>query len=142
MTISWQTKRSRELEKLILEGVNLTRHAQEGDALYSSNQFLAVDIHNSFVSWRQKIKDFVSKNYPYKVALTFFEADSVPHFKGGIEYGDVTSNKSQILLRSIREETTRKLSLLRQLEVKWHQTWWGKSAIGIMVAIISGFIIA
>jgi len=111
--------------------------------LYSGDQFLAVNIHNSFVLWRSSVREFVSGNYS-KVAQQFFEADSVPNMKGGIEYGDVASEKSQTLLKNIREDTSKKLGLLRQL--KKGGRWWEKTwvqilfFIGAFVSII-GFIV-
>ena len=117
MKSNWSTKKLGDLDNLITDGINITRQAQEGNALYSDNQFLAVDIHHRFVLWRFNIREFVSKYYP-KSAQEFFEADSVPDMKGGIEYGNVTSEKSQTLLKNIREETSKKLDLLRQLKKK------------------------
>lgn len=131
-----------DLDELIIDGINITRQAQEGDALYSDNQFLAVDVHHRFVLWRFNIREFVSKYYP-KSAQKFFEADSVPDMKGGIEYGDVTSEKSQTLLKNIREETSKKLGLLRQLKKKrrwWEQTWVQVLGLVGALASIIGFI--
>ncbi|MFA4819132.1 MAG: hypothetical protein WC621_04805 [Patescibacteria group bacterium] len=128
----WPTKKLRELNELIFEGVNITRYAQEGNALYSNNQFLAVDVHNQFVLWRIKVRGFVLKNYPNNIS-TFFKADSIPDLKGGIEYGDVTSEKSQILLRNIREESSRKIELLEQL--KRSAKWWEKSWVQLVMLI-------
>ena len=112
----------KSLDDLILEGINITRMAQEGDALYSDNQFIAVNAHNKFAIWREEIKElfvregFDSSDHPqWPLMARLYVSDSVPHFKGGIEYGDPSSDKSQTLLRNIREETTRKLETLQQV---------------------------
>ena len=118
------------MNDLIIEGVNVTRQAQEGNALYSSN-LLIDDVHRRFVLWRINIREFVSKYYP-KTSVQFFEADSVPDFKGGVEYGDVASEKSQTLLRNIREETSKKLNMLEQLKHN-RRRWWEKTWVQIIM---------
>lgn len=109
------------LQDLIDKGIELTREAQEGDALYR-DQFIAVDAHNKFSIWRIALRDFLYRekyfepiNPLYSKVEPLLEADSVPMLKGGIEYGDPQSEKSQTLLRNIREETKRKLQILREV---------------------------
>jgi len=113
---------SKSLEELILEGINITRNAQEGDALYSSNKFIAVDVHQRYNLWVMDAKDLFrsckynhTKSPYYWIVEKFNLAGSVPFLKGGPEYGDPSSEKSQILLRNIREETTQKLEWLSEL---------------------------
>lgn len=142
MNSSWPTKKlgEREMNDLIIEGVNITRRAQEGDALYSDNQFLVDDVHRQFVLWRIKVREFVSKYYRKGIDV-FFEADKVPDFKGGIEYGDVKSKKSQTLLRNIRVEASKKMNVLRQLQ-RGSEKWWEKTWVQIIIFLgaIAGII--
>lgn len=124
MELGQKTKSPKKtLDQLILEGVNLTKNAQEGDALYSENQFLAVDVHARYVSWILDVKDFLTKkgygrlnSTHSEIFLKFLESDSVPHIKGGLEYGDPETEESQKLLKNIREEASRKRRWLQRLK--------------------------
>ena len=110
------------IQDYINEGITITREAQEGDALYRKN-FIAVDMHNVFVIWRISVRDFLFKEgylndkHPlYSLAEPILEADSVPNMKGGNDYGVPQSEKSQTLLKNIREETKKKLEILRSIK--------------------------
>ena|SRR3989344_4458054 len=114
-----------KIEKLIVEGVNITKNAQESEAIYKiknndSVKFLAAVFHRYSV-WKQKIKKLLNKE---KIAKEIdigilYEGNSVPDIRpGGIEYGDIQSEKSQELLRNIRIETSKKLDWLRQIKIK------------------------
>jgi len=114
-----------KIEKLIVEGVNITKNAQESEAIYKiknndSVKFLAAVFHRYSV-WKQKIKKLLNKE---KIAKEIdigilYEGNSVPDIRpGGIEYGDIQSEKSQELLRNIRIETSKKLDWLRQIKNK------------------------
>lgn len=100
--------------ELMLEGINITRKAQEGDALYAEKGVLN-EVFEQYQVWRSKIKDFLAEAGLNSLEwYKFYESDSVPLFKGGIEYGDVRSEQSQQLLKNIRIETSAKLELLKR----------------------------
>lgn len=102
-------------DELIIEGVNITRAAQEGDALYHD----VIHLHETFARyqiWRAAIKEFLTKaNRDTAEWHKFYEANSVPYMKGGIEYGDIASEKSQTLLKNMRIETSKTLELLDEV---------------------------
>lgn len=107
------------IDDLILEGINITRVAQEGDAIYSDNQLLVDEVHRRYQLWVINIRNWFgqegynARTHPLFVhTVNFYRADSVPLMKGGVEYGDPTSPKSQLLLKNIREEATKKLEHL------------------------------
>ena len=110
------------LQDYINEGINITREAQEGDALYRE-QDIVMDVYDWFSIWRIVIKDFLFKEGYLKESHHFYsnvepllEADSVPLLKGGFDYGIPQSGKSQTLLKNIREETNKKLGILRSVK--------------------------
>jgi len=115
--------KKKSIDELILEGINITRMAQEGNALYSTNKFIAVDAHNRYDSWIIDIKEFFErnelndiKNNHFSLVEIFYLGDSVPLPKAGPEYVDPASERSQILLKNIRVEATKKFELLRKLK--------------------------
>jgi len=104
-----------DFQALIMKGINISRNAQEGDAIYRDLDQIDESLRN-FNIWKIEIKEFVNLLDVIPLDwLGFYEADSVPMLKGGIEYGDVQSIKSQELLRNIRTETNKKLDLLKKL---------------------------
>lgn len=99
--------------ELMLEGIKITRKAQESDAIYAEKGVLN-EVFAQYQIWRSEIKDFlVDAGLNSLDWYKFYESDSVPLFKGGIEYGDVRNEKSQQLLKNIRTETSVKLALLK-----------------------------
>lgn len=100
---------------LMLRGINLTRSAQEGDAIYAGVDRLH-EAFRDFQIWRSDIRDFLTDAKVNTLDwYKLYESDSVPLLKGGIEYSDIQSEKSQALLRNIRLETSAKLDILHQL---------------------------
>jgi hypothetical protein len=100
---------------LMLRGINLTRAAQEGDAIYAGVDRLH-DAFRDYQIWRSDIRDFLADAKVNTLDwYKLYESDSVPLLKGGIEYSDIKSEKSQTLLRNIRVETSSKLDILHEL---------------------------
>ena len=145
-----------KLDKLVVEGVNITRLAQEGDAIYCSSSNVVDDAHRKYIIWKDDIKKLLNQEKIVKkidIGI-LYQGDSVPNFKGGLEYGNVSSEKSQKLLKSIRTETSKKLEFLRETNlklsgekiekklIKFVRENIVKIIIGIIVAIISGLILA
>ena len=110
----------KELDKLIVVGINITNQAQEGDAIYSANYDLLDDVHRRYFTWIYDIKKLLNRKEVLKKIdiCVFYEADSVPHLKGGLEYGDVKSDVSQNFLKNIRMETSKKLKYLKDFQNK------------------------
>jgi hypothetical protein len=105
-----------EFSNLILEGVNITRYAQEGNAIYTNNENHLDDILLRYQIWHSRIKNFLTLTNNDNIQWTkFYEADSVPYMKGGFEYGDIGSDKAQTLLKNIRIEASKKIELLTAL---------------------------
>ena len=113
---SWLKKDKKEqLAQLIRRGVHITQAAQEGDILYADDP--ADKMHEAFKdyhNWKMEVRDFFLKHDFDNEAAFFFEADDVPMLKGGLEYSYIETPKSQKLLKSIREETSKKLAFLRE----------------------------
>lgn len=132
------------LRSFIDAGKLLAQFAHEGDALYR-DQFIACDAHDEYMKWKLQVRGFCYKNgylnenhHLYKTALRLrlldLYDDTVPPLKtestgtssmlsqsitgtrSGIPYGDPYSPQSQILLRNIREETTKKVEILQEME--------------------------
>lgn len=126
-----------KLNKLIENGINITRRSQEGDAVYSSDPNLLDNVHRNYMVWKEDIKDLLNqekKIYKKMDIGIFYQGDSVSSLKGGIEYGNINSQKSQMLLKNIRVETTKKLKWLRgikqKLEKDRNKIWrWIKSVV-------------
>ena len=109
------SKLKRVFSDLILEGINITRQAQEGDALYAEENILD-EVFSRYQIWKSNIKDFLTIAKRDNIEFyRFYEADSVPSLKGGVEYADIRSEKSQTLLKNIRTETSKHLSLLKEV---------------------------
>ncbi|OGF60525.1 hypothetical protein A3C05_03440 [Candidatus Giovannonibacteria bacterium RIFCSPHIGHO2_02_FULL_45_40] len=72
------------------------------------------DYHN----WKMDTRDFFLKHNFEDEADFFFEGDSVPMLKGGIEYSDIDSPESKELLKNIQEEAKEKLRFLREFRGK------------------------
>lgn len=106
-----------KLNKLIEEGVNITRQSQEGDAIYNCGGDPVGFLHNThrrYIIWKDNIKRTINgKNI--KETRYFFEADGIPNNFGGIEFGNIQSIKSQNLLKNIRLETGKKLEILEKI---------------------------
>lgn len=99
----------------MLEGINITREAQEGNAIYGRKELLD-SVFSRYQIWKSNIKDFlVDTNINTIEWYKFYEADSVPSLKGGPEYADIQSDKSQMLLKNIRIETSKTLALFKQV---------------------------
>ena len=145
-----------KLDKLIVKGINITRLAQEGDAIYHSSSDLVDDAHREYIIWKDDIKKLLNQEKIVKkidIGI-LYQSDSIPNFKGGLEYGDVRSEKSQKLLKSIRIETSKKLEFLREVNsklseeriekklIKFVRKNIVKIIIGIIVVIISNLILA
>ena len=121
------SKLKKAFSDLMLEGVNITRRAQEGDAIYAvaspTHGKKGVDVveylNNVFTQyheWKSKIRDFLTETNRNTLEwYQLYESDSVPHLKGGPDYGNIQSEKSQTLLRNIRVETSKTLALLKQV---------------------------
>lgn len=136
------------LDKLIIKGINITRKAQEKDAIYSSDFNLLDNVHREYVLWKCDIKDLLNKpEIIKKIDIgVFYQHDSVPNLKGGIEYGNIRSEESQELLKNIRIETSKKLEYLRKtrsvLLDKKTERRLAKIIVEIIVAITIAIIIA
>lgn len=128
-----------KLDKLIVEGINITRSAQEGDAIYSSSSDIVDDVHRKYIIWKDDTKKLLNQKEVVKnidIGI-LYQSDSVPNFKGGIEYGDVRSEKSQELLKNIRIETSKKLEFLRKVNSKLSGEKIEKKLIKFVKTIIS-----
>lgn len=109
------SENKKTFSSLMLEGINITRKAQEGDAIYGKENQLQ-EVFDDYHIWKSRIKDFLTNTNSNSLEwYQFYQADSVPSLKGGLEYGDITSEVSQSLLKKIRLETTGKLQLLKLL---------------------------
>ncbi|MDO8604585.1 MAG: hypothetical protein Q7K40_04315 [bacterium] len=108
------SKLKRVFSDLILEGINITRQAQEGDAIYAEKNILD-EVFSRYQIWKSDIKDFLTMAKRDNIEFyKFYEADSVPNLKGGIEYSNIQSEESQTLLKNIRTETSKHLNLLKE----------------------------
>lgn len=115
-------------EKLMYEGINISRKAQEGDAIYAGVEVIGKrittrkdngvvqEIFRRYQVWKSDLMDFLTETKRNTFEWhRFYEGNSVPSLIGGVEYGDVNSEKSQNLIRSVRMETSNKLELLKKV---------------------------
>ena len=116
-------------DDFIREGTQLSWLAQETEASSSGNKFIAVDVHDHFMIWYLELKRFLSlkgyfnnKHSDYLKVAPLLDAGNVPRLKGGTEYGNPESLKSQRLLKNIRKEITDILKLLRQISSEADKT--------------------
>ena len=123
MSLSQEIDRSDwSFDDFIREGTQLSWLAQETEASSSGNKFIAVDVHDHFMIWYLELKRFLSlkgyfnnKHSDYLKVAPLLDAGNVSCLKGGTEYGNPESLKSQRLLKNIRKEITDILKLLRQI---------------------------
>lgn len=107
------------LQKLIDRGVRITVNAEPGNIRYADDP--VTDMHDAFSEyhlWKHDVRMFFLKYGDEKSASYFFEGDNVPFLKGGIEYSYIDSDKSQTLLKNIRETTSERLKYLRDIDVQ------------------------
>ncbi|MBI5153460.1 MAG: hypothetical protein HZA36_03310 [Parcubacteria group bacterium] len=110
------TPKEKLLSALEVEGINLTRKAQEDSAPYWEDSNHLENTFRGFHDWCQKIKDFIiDQKINSDIANFFFRADSVPpHYVGLYEYR-IDKEKSRELLKNIRIETSKKLDYLEKM---------------------------
>lgn len=108
------------LDALIVGGVNITRTANEYDAIYSEDPVKFIhDIHIRYQLWDRNIQNYLNgKNKKFSDISYLYEGDGIPRMFGGEEYGDAKSDRYQTLLKDIRIVTSRKLNFLRGLKGK------------------------
>lgn len=107
------------LQRLIWEGVEISRNVAEDAIAYSPDPLEAMlEVERRFKLWREAIKRFAENSkIDSPVVSYFYQNDKVPYLKGGIEYGDINSKKSKLLIKNIQKATNQKLEKLRSLQV-------------------------
>jgi len=106
------------LSALIKRGTDITLYASSG-VVHRRDQDEVDNMHETFKdfhTWKMDTRDFFLKYNFEDEANFFFEGDSVPVLKGGIEYSYIDSPESQELLKNIREEAKEKLKFLREFK--------------------------
>lgn len=128
------------LDDFIFEGEGITWEAQETEILESKTPFIVSNVHDHFLIWYLELKSFlfkeryIDKTHPaFLQVAPIFDASGVPRIRtsavkivdeeymdmhsaieiSGSDYGDPRSEKSQKLLKNIREETKEILKILR-----------------------------
>jgi hypothetical protein len=110
------SKTKKSFSDIMIEGLTINRQSQEGDAVYYTDKEYLDKVFIKYQFWKSQIRDFLTNAKQDLLEWhKFYESDSVSLFKGGMEYGDISSPKSQELLRNIRIESSAKLNLLKQL---------------------------
>jgi hypothetical protein len=109
-----------KIDGFVFEGMQIARDAQENDAIYKVRDSEDFDFSDNVFKrhwdWVERIKRTLNtKEINQKIDIGFlYDAKSVPKIKpGGIEYGNIRSEKSQELLKNIRIETNRVIEWLR-----------------------------
>lgn len=105
------------LSALDEKGVLLTRRAVEGLEPWSSSVKLLNEVFRDFQLWKHGLKTILRKVAECGLCNDDFlyEGDGVPDLKGGIEYGDPMSARSQRLFAAVREATMRHLEKMRAI---------------------------
>lgn len=89
----------------------------------SNDEFLAVEVHNKYVLWKDEVWDYLRNEKGMIVdAKLFFVENSVPWIKGGLEYSYKDSRESRALIKAISIELDEKLKHIREL--------WGREQDG------------
>lgn len=106
------------LDTLITTGINITRNANENNALAWINNDPLHILLKDYQLWKNDIKNKMDENEIYKLSDIgiFYQGDGIPDFISGMLYEYVGSPDSQKLIKTIRIETEKKLDLLRKLK--------------------------
>ena len=116
-----------KIDKFIIEGINMTKSAQEKDAVYqgiadSDFEYL-FDVFKRYTLWKENLKKTLNhKEINEKIDIgILFEANSVPSMMPGgvMEYRNSQSEEYQNFLKNIREETHKTLEWLRLVKDKF-----------------------
>jgi hypothetical protein len=111
-----QIKLANDLTEFVRRGSQLIVDANtEHIGKWRDDDFIAVEAHNEYMLWKDDAVNFLRGNHIKEWGI-FSAGDSVPFVKAGLDYSDGDSVKSQRLLKNIREETTAKLIILRDIK--------------------------
>ena len=130
------------LHIFIEAGKNIAHMTHEGEAIYR-HQFITCDTHDEYMKWKLQLKNFFYKSGYFekerpihkisqRLHIEDIYNDTVPPLKtmstgpeilrkqtrpkNGLAFSDPASLESQTLLRNIREETTKKVAILQEME--------------------------
>lgn len=110
-----QIKFAKEITEFVRKGSEIIMNANtEHLGKWRDDDFIAVEAHQEYMLWKIDVADFL-QNKHIKEWQVFRAVDSVPFVKGGMEYSYRDSEKTQKLLKNIREEATKKLMTLREV---------------------------
>lgn len=105
----------RGITKLVEQANEVSRLCSDESVKWSTDDFLAVDIHDRYMSWKEDVDLFLQVHDLPLDAKFFRIENTVPLLKGGLEYGDKNSKESRGLIKVISLELDEKLKHLREL---------------------------
>lgn len=116
-----------KIDEFITEGINITRSAQEKDAVYqgidNSDFEYLLNVFKKYNLWKYDLKKALNhKEICVKIDISvLFESNSIPNIMpGGIMgYRNSQSEEYQNFLKNIREETHKILEWLRLVKDKF-----------------------
>lgn len=103
------------IARLVEQADEVGRMCSDEAVRWSTNDFLAVDVHNKYMIWKCDAQEFLQDHDFLLDAKFLMVENAVPMLKGGIEYGDKDSAQSRGLIRAISLELDEKLKHLRSL---------------------------
>lgn len=106
---------TKEIAELVKQANDVGVLCSDEAVRWSTNDFLAVDIHNKYMIWKCDVQEFLQKHDLLLEAKFFMVENTVPMVKGGIEYGDKNSEQSRGLIKAISLDLDEKLKHLREL---------------------------